>query len=325
MDIWEANREATAYTAHPCSFEEQLRCEGDDCGKVCDMGGCDFNAYRNGVKNHFGNGSDFDVDSSKPITVVTQFVTSDNTDAGDLAEIRRFYMQDGKKIENAKTDLTGLDPFNSITEANCAAQKKVFGEDDTFKSHGGMKAMNDAMERGMVLVMSIWDDNAANMLWLDSVYPEGATGPGAERGPCATDSGKPDDVEKEFADSYVSFMNIKFGEIGSTGGQPSPAPTPSPSPVPPPSGGCCSWDGKYCGDTTDYCKASASQCSDCDGKWCLDCLPPYTTPAPPPSPAPAPSDCPGGSLDACIDQCPMDVFAICVDSCKRRCASDVSV
>merc|ERR1712137_681340 len=51
----------------------------------------------------------------------------------------------------------------------------------------------------------------ANMLWLDSVYPEGATGAGAERGPCATDSGKPDEVEEKFADSYVSFMNIKFG------------------------------------------------------------------------------------------------------------------
>merc|ERR1712048_418821 len=231
-----------------------------------------------------------------------------------------------------KTNLPGLDAFDSITDANCAAQKKVFGEDDAFKSHGGMQAMNDAMERGMVLVMSIWDDGAANMLWLDSVYPPDSTGPGAERGPCATDSGKPEDVEDKFADSYVSFMNIKFGEIGSTAGPPgppaptppTPAPSPVPTPSPSPSGGCCSWDGKYCGDTTDYCKASASQCADCDGTWCTDCLPPYTTAAPP-SPAPTPTDCPGGSLDACIDQCPMDVFADCAASCKRRCASDVAV
>merc|ERR1719394_2431121 len=114
---------------------------------------------------------------------------------------------------------------DAITDATCAAEKSSFKEDNTFKSHGGMKAMNDAFERGMVLVMSIWDDNAANMLWLDSVYPEAATGAGAERGPCATDSGKPEDVEQEFADSFVAFMNIKFGEIGSTGGQPTPAPT----------------------------------------------------------------------------------------------------
>jgi Glycosyl hydrolase family 7 len=29
----------------------------------------------------------------------------------------------------------------------------------------------NAMERGMVLVMSLWDDNTANGLWLDSNYP----------------------------------------------------------------------------------------------------------------------------------------------------------
>merc|ERR1712176_1291780 len=176
--------------------------------------------------------------------------------------------------------------------------------------------------------MSIWDDGAANMLWLDSVYPVGATGPGAERGPCATDSGVPADVEEKFADSYVSFMNIKFGEIGSTGGEPtpSPAPVPTPTPVPPaptPSGGCCSWDAKYGGDTTEYCKASADQCAQCDGKWCTNCLPPYITttvaPVPTPTPTPTPSDCPGGSLDACIDLCPADVFAACVKSCQRRC------
>ena len=27
------------------------------------------------------------------------------------------------------------------------------------------------MGRGMVLVMSLWDDHDANMLWLDSDYP----------------------------------------------------------------------------------------------------------------------------------------------------------
>jgi len=109
---------------------------------------------------------------------------------------------------------------------------------------------------------------------------------------------------------------------------PTPVPTPAPAPVPSPSSGCCSWDGKYCGDTTDYCKASADQCADCDGKWCADCLPPYTTtaiPAPSPTPTPAPSDCPGGSLNACIDLCPADVFAACVESCQKRCASDVAV
>jgi cellulose 1,4-beta-cellobiosidase len=49
----------------------------------------------------------------------------------------------------------------------------------------------------MVLVMSIWDDHEANMLWLDSDYPldKDRNLPGIQRGSCATTSGKPTDVE----------------------------------------------------------------------------------------------------------------------------------
>jgi len=282
VDIWEANNQATAYTMHPCSFEGQLRCEGSDCGQVCDHGGCDFNSYRNGVKDFFGVGSGFAVDTSRPVTVVTQFVTDDQTDTGNLVEVRRFYVQDGKKIANSQTNLPGVDAFDSITDDNCAAQKDAFGESNDFKTYGGMQGMSDAMDRGMVLVLSVWDDHAANMLWLDSVYPPAATGPGAERGPCATDSGDPSDVETKFADAYVGFTNIKFGEIGSTGGAPGPVPpSPGPAPAPTPASECCTWDGKYCGDTSDYCKATASQCADCGGTWCTDCLPPWTTTAAP--------------------------------------------
>merc|ERR1712137_468069 len=159
-----------------------------------------------------------------------------------------------------------------------------------------------------------------NMLWLDSTYPVDSSDPGAVRGSCPTTSGAPDDVEKEQGSSKVMFSDIRWGPLGSTTGGPSPSP--SPSPTPSPSSGCCSWDGEYCGDTTAYCKASASQCADCDGKWCTDCKPPFVptpSPSPMPSPSPTPSACPGGSLDACIDLCPGDVFAQCVESCKKRC------
>lgn len=233
MDIWEANSFASAFTAHPCNIDEGLlRCEGEDCNDICDKGGCDFNAYRNGNKDQYGSGSQYNLDTSKPFTVVTQFLTSDGTDSGTLSEVRRFYIQDGKEIPEATTKIDGLDAYDSLTDDNCKAQKTAFGEENDFASHGGMAGMGAAMSRGMVLVLSIWDDAAANMLWLDSVYPEGATGPGAERGPCATDSGLPDDVEKTGAHSYAGFTNLKFGPIGSTTGS-TPAPTPpAPSPVP---------------------------------------------------------------------------------------------
>lgn len=46
---------------------------------------------------------------------------------------------------------------------------------------------------------------------------------------------------------------------------------------------------------------------------------PSPAPTPTPTPTPTPSDCPGGSLDACIDLCPADIFAACVSSCQTRC------
>ena len=70
--------------------------------------------------------------------------------------------------------------------------------------------MGEAMKRGMVLVLSLWDDHAANMLWLDSNYPpEGdVMQPGVARGPCPADSGKPSDVESQQADATVVFSNV---------------------------------------------------------------------------------------------------------------------
>jgi len=78
--------------------------------------------------------------------------------------------------------------------------------------------MSDGMKAGMVLVLSLWDDYNSNMLWLDSTYPTDATAStlGADRGTCATTSGKPSDIESSEASAYVIFSNIKTGPINST-------------------------------------------------------------------------------------------------------------
>lgn len=78
--------------------------------------------------------------------------------------------------------------------------------------------MGTAMKNGMVLVLSIWDDHDANMLWLDSDYPldKDPNASGVKRGPCARDSGKPWQVEKLYPNAAIQFMNIKFGMIDST-------------------------------------------------------------------------------------------------------------
>ncbi|QRW11592.1 beta-1,4-D-glucan cellobiohydrolase [Ceratobasidium sp. AG-Ba] len=214
MDVWEANSVSTAYTPHPCSAEGQYRCDGDECSTICDQAGCDFNSYRMGDKSFYGT----TVDPKQKMTVVTQFITSDGTASGDLSEIRRIYVQNGKVIQNSKTNVSGMDEFDSITPEFCTAQKTAFSDTDTFAAKGGFGGMSKAFDKGMVLVMSIWDDHAANMLWLDSNYPldSDASQPGIARGSCATTSGEPQEVESQSPGATVKFSNIKFGDIDST-------------------------------------------------------------------------------------------------------------
>lgn len=168
-----------------------------------------------GDTSFYGEGKT--IDTKKPFTIVTQFITSDNTDSGDLVEIKRFYVQNGVTYENSQSKIDGV-PGNSITTDFCTAQKTVFGDNNSFQKKGGLKAMGDALGRGMVLVLSVWDDHAVNMLWLDSTYPtdKDPSTPGVGRGECATTSGAPDDVEKNAPNSSVKYSNIKWGPIGST-------------------------------------------------------------------------------------------------------------
>ena len=226
MDIWEANSISTAYTPHSCTVKGQTRCQGADCGGnapnqttmgVCDKSGCDFNPYRLGDKNFYGPSPNFDIDSTKPFTVVTQFITSDGTDNGDVTDIRRLWVQNGKVIMTKNVTVGGRQ-YNSVTDDFCNAQKQEFGDQNSYEKRGGNQAMSGALERGMVLVMSLWDDHAVYMLWLDSNYPtdKSPDTPGVARGPCPTSSGRPADVERQHPDASVTYSNIKYGELGST-------------------------------------------------------------------------------------------------------------
>jgi hypothetical protein len=102
MDIWEANSISTALTPHPCESASQTMCEGDKCGGTysdsryagtCDPDGCDFNPYRMGNESFYG--PDKIVDTNSKMTVVTQFITSDNTDCQlGLGRQRRLWQLD---------------------------------------------------------------------------------------------------------------------------------------------------------------------------------------------------------------------------------------
>jgi cellulose 1,4-beta-cellobiosidase len=117
FDVWEANMMSQAFTAHPCSSDQATRCDstqGTDCGvdddrykAECDKDGCDFATFRNGDETFYGPGSQFTVDTTKPFTVITQFVTDDGTDNGTVNEIRRKYVQGGQTIETPSITLNG--------------------------------------------------------------------------------------------------------------------------------------------------------------------------------------------------------------------------
>ncbi|KAJ3365718.1 hypothetical protein HDU91_002086 [Kappamyces sp. JEL0680] len=186
MDIWEANAIST----------------GDvDCGLgasryqgQCDKDGADYNPYRNGILDFYGKG--LKVDTSAPMTVVTQFLTSDNTDSGELVSIKRYYRQNGQTI-----------PGGEVTDSLTASRKAAFNETNYFATLGGMKAMGESFRRKMVLVLSVWGDTEFNMEWLDSRFPTGSTQKGAARGPC--EHGTYDQTISQSRSASVTFSDIQ--------------------------------------------------------------------------------------------------------------------
>jgi hypothetical protein len=133
------------------------------------------------------------VDSTKKFTVVTQFVSTDGTDAGSLKEVRRLYVQGGKVIPNNKRTDNGKS-FDSINDAYCGGQ---------YKTRGGDAAWTKSLKRGAVLAMSIWTDGS--MAWLDS----------DNKGGCGGGSSK-DQLIRDNPNAYVEYSNIRIGDIDTT-------------------------------------------------------------------------------------------------------------
>lgn len=212
MDIWEANAQATALTPHTCSEPGPFLCTGDECirsaTEVCDKSGCGINPFSTGDKTYYGPG--MTVDTTKPFTVVTQFISSDGTTAGDLSEIRRLYVQNGKVIPNAGVSETSsvasqyatrAEAGGAITQDFCTARNA-----SSFLNLGGMKGMGGALGRGMVLIFSIWNSDGDFMNWLDS----------GTNGPCSTTEGDPKLILAKDPGVEVTFSNIRWGDVGST-------------------------------------------------------------------------------------------------------------
>jgi len=317
MDIWEANSMATAYTPHPCNLggnlsnPAQYKCEGIDCGDtdqgerydgVCDKDGCDINPYRMGNKEFYGRGEEFTVNTLKPMTVVTQFLTTDGTDEGDLSEIRRFYVQDGNIIHSPASTILSNNA-DSITDEFCADKKELFENINDFGEKGGNAGMGESLDRGHVLALSLWDDVEVNMLWLDSAYPldKPVDDPGIKRGDClGGETSTPEYVRENFPDAGVTFQNAAIGEIGSTLQK-----SPTPSPTRGPCGLCTSQPGKNqpeCnGQDETRCKEMAQNENKCTWEDCAPTDSPIenTTPLPTEWPSASPSAAPTEKAPCC--------------------------
>lgn len=186
MDIWEANSVSTAFTTHPCVKPGYYRCENKECAdEVCDKIGCTINALKDGGRKFYGRGPDFHLDTTKPMTVITRFITEDGTDDTQVKRIKRIYVQDGKVISGEAAN-----HHHTLSEVGCK------------DAYGGMNEMSGALSRGMVLAMSVWDakndTTKSNMNWLDQCKDT------------------PSDVTESSPDSYVIFSDMKIGPIGST-------------------------------------------------------------------------------------------------------------
>ncbi|KAF9075141.1 cellulase CEL7A [Rhodocollybia butyracea] len=192
MDIWEANSISAAFASHACTVTEQTSCTGTNCSTqgVCDQTGCEFDSFRLGNTSFYGPKKT--IDTTQPFTVVTQYISSNNDSNGALSTIRRLYVQNGVIIQNSETKFPGITATNQMDATFCTQEAAALRESDTFDTKGGFDAMTSAMNTGMILAFSIWEESIT--------------------------SGVPAATEAELSLAKVVFSEIRVGTIGATFG-----------------------------------------------------------------------------------------------------------
>ena len=219
FDVWGGNKQAQAVAIHSCETDSLFVYATDqECGLgefryqgACDGPGCDFNGYRMGSKNFYG--PEMTVDSTQTFTLVAQFITSDDTDDGDLQEIKRFFVQGGTVIPDTTSTYT---ESSSISDEYCAQLTNWTGDKNHHEDVGGLKMMGEAFDRGMVLALSLWDDASGGLQWLDGILGNEGE-PGALRGRCGEDAIRNVDTLRDtYGTATITYSNIRFGPIRTT-------------------------------------------------------------------------------------------------------------
>ena len=141
FSLFDANMISASMSAHPCTYLDDYRCEGNTCGEgdarysgLCDKDGCDLNTFRGGNTTFYGpvqnEDSDFTIDTTKKMTVVTQFLTLNHTTYDDpIVNVTRIFIQGDKILYAPNTAIEGMNnQYNSIRDDMCNATKKAFGD-----------------------------------------------------------------------------------------------------------------------------------------------------------------------------------------------------
>lgn len=156
-----------------------------------------MNPYRMGYPEYYGRG--YTVDTTRPFSVVTQF----NADESNtLISYTRIYVQDGVIIEMPSVDVSGTQQ-SAMDDAYCIANNA-----NEYMRLGATAGMGESLDRGMVLIFSLWWDDSTYMAWLDQAS--------SGSGPCNATEGNPEVIRQVQPDTQVTFSNIRWGDIGAT-------------------------------------------------------------------------------------------------------------
>lgn len=241
MDIMEANTRAQQYTTHACIDKcgshttDVPECKGNGSpSTVCDQSGCGLNPFRYGPGTTYNtemnnekwhgprtDGTNYQLDSSQAFTVVTQFHADPSTKV--LANISRFYMQKGKRIDLPTLYVLPPKDGQHYGAFESPAITKDYCPDiyDRWNGNAGyapLGQMGKNMENGMVLAMSAWyaqetynngkpQGSQTGMSWLDGVNNWSGY---KKAGPCHT-------TTSDAAGPYhATFSDIRIGDIGTT-------------------------------------------------------------------------------------------------------------
>jgi hypothetical protein len=104
--------------------------------------------------------------------------------------------------------------YNSVCDEFCVVQKKAFDENHSFTEYRGFRQLGASLNKGHVLVLSLWDGHDVNMLWRNSVDATNSNKEGSDPGPWESSSGAPiypRNNGKRSAIDLCGFLHVRIG------------------------------------------------------------------------------------------------------------------